>query len=65
MTLTINDEIMAKATQLFGSTKAAKQWLKRPAIGLNQQRPIDLMATRHGAEWVRDFLGRLEYGVYT
>jgi putative toxin-antitoxin system antitoxin component (TIGR02293 family) len=58
-------EVLAKATAVFGSGEAAEQWLERPAIGLNQRRPIDLLATPAGMELVEDFLGRLEYGVYT
>jgi uncharacterized protein (DUF2384 family) len=34
-------------------------------MGLDGQRPIDLLQTVQGAELVNDFLGRLEYGVYT
>lgn len=57
-------EILAKATAVFGSQEEAEKWLERPAIGLNQRRPIDLLATPAGVEMVEDFLTRLEYGVY-
>jgi len=57
-------EILAKATAVFGSQEEAEQWLERPAIGLDQRRPIDLLATPAGVEMVEDFLLRLEYGVY-
>ncbi len=57
-------EILAKATAVFGSKKGAEQWLEQPAMGLNQRRPIDLLATPAGVELVEDFLVRLEYGVY-
>jgi putative toxin-antitoxin system antitoxin component (TIGR02293 family) len=57
-------EILAKETAVFGSQEDAEQWLERPAIGLNQRRPIDLLATAAGVEMVEDFLTRLEYGVY-
>ena len=57
-------EILAKATTVFGSKKEAEQWLEQPAMGLNQRRPIDLLATPAGVELVEDFLVRLEYGVY-
>lgn len=57
-------EILAKATEVFGSQKEAEQWLERPAIGLNQRRPIELLATPAGVELVEEFLTRLEYGVY-
>ena len=57
-------EILAKATAVFGSQEEAEQWLERPAIGLDQRRPLDLLATPAGVELVEDFLQRLEYGVY-
>ena len=57
-------EILAKATAVFGSKKEAEQWLEQPAMGLNQRRPINLLATPAGVELVEDFLVRLEYGVY-
>lgn len=56
--------ILAKATAVLGSQQEAEQWLERPATGLNQRRPIDLLATPAGVELVEDFLQRLEYGVY-
>jgi putative toxin-antitoxin system antitoxin component (TIGR02293 family) len=57
-------EILARATAVLGSKEEAEQWLERPATGLNQRRPIDLLATPAGLELVEDFLARLEYGVY-
>ena len=53
------------ATQVFGSRKEAKIWLRRPAMGLDHRDPIDFVATPEGIELVRKFLGRLEYCVYT
>ncbi len=58
-------EILSKATTIFGSQEEAEQWLERPAIGLNQRRPIDLLASSAGLELVEDHLVRLEYGVYS
>lgn len=57
-------EILAKATDIFGSQADAEQWLERPAVGLDQRRPIDLLGTPAGVELVEDYLDRLEYGVY-
>jgi putative toxin-antitoxin system antitoxin component (TIGR02293 family) len=57
-------EVLAKATAVFGSKEEAEQWLETPATGLDQRRPIDLLATPAGVELVEDFLVRLEYGVY-
>ncbi|MBC9879938.1 DUF2384 domain-containing protein [Bradyrhizobium sp. INPA01-394B] len=56
-------EILAKATDVFGSQEEAEQWLERPAIGLDQRRPIDLLATPVGIELVEQYLARLAYGV--
>jgi putative toxin-antitoxin system antitoxin component (TIGR02293 family) len=57
-------EILAKATLVFGSQDEAEQWLDRPAIGLDQRRPLDLLATPAGLKLVEDHLERLEHGVY-
>ena len=58
-------EIVAKATDIFGSRDKAELWLTQPAIGLNQRRPIDLLATPAGIELVETFLQRVDHGVYT
>jgi putative toxin-antitoxin system antitoxin component (TIGR02293 family) len=57
-------EILTKATDILGTQAEAEQWLERPAIGLDQRRPIDLLGTPAGVELVEDHLQRLEYGVY-
>jgi putative toxin-antitoxin system antitoxin component (TIGR02293 family) len=57
-------EILSRATAVLGSQEEAEQWLERPAIGLDQRRPIDLLTTPAGVELVDQFLKRLEYGVY-
>jgi putative toxin-antitoxin system antitoxin component (TIGR02293 family) len=58
-------EILAKATRVLGSQDEAEQWLRRPAIGLDQRRPVELLTTPAGVKLVEDYLGRLEYDVYT
>jgi putative toxin-antitoxin system antitoxin component (TIGR02293 family) len=58
-------EILAKAIDVFGSQDDAEAWLDRPAIALEQRRPVDLLATPPGVRLVEDLLGRIEYGVYT
>ncbi len=57
-------EILAKATDVFGSREAAERWLEHPAIGLNQRRPLDLLATPAGVEMIENFLEPIDYGVY-
>lgn len=58
-------EILSRATEIFGGQAQAEQWLSRPALGLGQRRPIELLATLAGVELVENHLTQLEYGVYT
>jgi len=58
-------EILAKATTIFGSQGEAELWLERPALGLDNNRPIDLLSTPAGVELVEAHLERIEFGVYT
>ena len=58
-------EVLARATDVFGAQSEAELWLVRPAMGLDQRSPIELLASPAGAEVVEDFLTRIEYGAYT
>jgi len=58
-------EILVQAVAVFGAQADAEDWLLQPAMGLNRRRPIDLLASPTGVALLEDFLGRLEYGVYT
>jgi putative toxin-antitoxin system antitoxin component (TIGR02293 family) len=58
-------EIVGKATEVFGSTDEAEHFLEKPAIGLDQNRPLDLLTTPAGVELVETYLERIRYGVYT
>ncbi len=58
-------EILGRATALFGTQAEAEEWLERPAMALEQRKPIDLLSTPAGVEMVEEHLTRLEYGVYT
>jgi putative toxin-antitoxin system antitoxin component (TIGR02293 family) len=57
--------IREQAIQVFGSYEAAEWWMTHPVMGLDGQRPIDMLGTFLSREQVSDFLYRLEYGVYT
>jgi putative toxin-antitoxin system antitoxin component (TIGR02293 family) len=57
-------EILAQAAAVFGSREEAERWLNEPALGLDQRRPIDLLATPAGVALVEEHLGRLRYSVY-
>ena len=58
-------EILGRAIDVLGSKEEAERWMARPAIGLENRKPIDLLASAAGAEAVENYLTRLEYGVYT
>jgi putative toxin-antitoxin system antitoxin component (TIGR02293 family) len=58
-------EVLAKATEVFGSQKAGEEWLSTPAVALVGQKPIELLSTPVGTEMVERLLGRIEFGVYT
>ena len=57
-------EIFAHAVDVMGSADAAEAWLNKPAIGLANRTPVDLLATSAGVEAVEEYLTRLEYGVH-
>lgn len=58
-------ELLVRATTVFGGQEQAERWLSSNVMGLDCWRPIDLLQTSVGAQLLDDFLGRLEYGVYT
>ncbi|MGL4316119.1 MAG: antitoxin Xre/MbcA/ParS toxin-binding domain-containing protein [Pseudomonas sp.] len=57
-------EAMAVATVVFGDRDAAARWMQLPALGLNGQKPIELVLSPDGLKKVLVFLERLKYGVY-
>lgn len=58
-------EVYGRATEILGDDELARDWLLKPAIGLENRRPVDLLSTSAGMEAVEDYLTRIEYGVYT
>jgi putative toxin-antitoxin system antitoxin component (TIGR02293 family) len=57
--------IVAQATRVFGSKEEAELWLERSAAPLGNEKPIDLIRTPPGVQLVKQYLTRIEYGVYT
>jgi putative toxin-antitoxin system antitoxin component (TIGR02293 family) len=51
-------------TRVFGTQEAALQWFRKPAIGLEGKRPIELLSTSFGTALVLDLLTRIQFGVY-
>jgi putative toxin-antitoxin system antitoxin component (TIGR02293 family) len=58
-------ELFSRVEAIFGSKEEAEGWFERPAIALDQHKPIDMLSTVAGVELIEDHLTRLEYGVYT
>lgn len=57
--------VLSKATEVFGSRAHAKAWMERPALALDNARPVDLLESPQGVDLVMALLTRLEYGVYS
>jgi putative toxin-antitoxin system antitoxin component (TIGR02293 family) len=57
--------LLGQATKVFGSPEGAEEWMTEPALGLEYQRPIEVLTTNPGALLVHQYLGRIEFCVYT
>lgn len=58
-------KVFAHAIGVIGSEEAAGAWMTKPAIGLENRKPVDLLATYPGMDLVEQYLTRIEHGVYT
>ncbi|GAA5172301.1 type II RES/Xre toxin-antitoxin system antitoxin [Viridibacterium curvum] len=56
--------VTQQAMDILGSQEAAEAWLAKPAIGLDRNRPIDLISTSAGTGAVKALLKRMNYEVY-
>lgn len=54
-----------QATEVFGSREIAEAWLIHPVSALNGRIPIELLSSRWGSNAVREYLIRVDHGVYT
>ena len=54
--------IFNKGTEVFGEKAAFLRWLEKPAHGLGENIPFDMMKTSDGIDLVMDELIRIEYG---
>jgi Uncharacterized conserved protein len=57
-----NERLLSKAVEVLGSREAVEAWLVLPAIGLDGQRPGDLLATPAGAHAVEALLDEIKRG---
>ncbi len=56
-------EIFERAKELFDDEVKARAWLKRPALALGGETPLDFAKRERGAREVLDMIDRLEHGV--
>jgi len=51
-----------KGAEVFGSIDDFSHWISRPAYGLGNQVPIDIIDTMTGIDLINEELVRIEYG---
>lgn len=59
------EDLVQLAAAVFGGRGQALAWFRRRAMFLDDQRPVDLLATPEGLGVVQDYLVRIAYGVYS
>lgn len=57
-------ELLTKAEDVLGSSERAVDWMLKPAMALENRRPIELLTTPVGTHLVDDVIERMRYGVY-
>lgn len=58
-----SDKVFKIVCKVFEDETNAKEWLRRPQIGLGGLIPLEMMRTEEGAKEVEDLLGRIEHGI--
>ena len=56
-------DVYSRGNTVFGSQEKFKDWIMLTNKALNNMRPMDLLASRYGAQMVLDEIGRIEYGI--
>ena len=59
-----NNEVFAKATEVLGSENAVETWMNEPCIGLDSEKPVNLVTTPAGVARVKTYLDCIEHGAY-
>lgn len=55
--------LLARASEVFTTPEAARQWLNQPVRALGDKIPLEYARTEVGAALVMQILGRIEHGV--
>ncbi|WP_404940361.1 antitoxin Xre/MbcA/ParS toxin-binding domain-containing protein [Pseudomonas chlororaphis] len=58
------ERIRTLTEHVLGTRKLADYWISQRAIGLGHLAPCYVLSSYQGYQQVRDFLARLEYGIY-
>ena len=56
-------EIMAMGSEVFGDRDNFLAWLSMSSVALGNEKPMELLGSRFGAEMVMDELGRIAHGI--
>jgi putative toxin-antitoxin system antitoxin component (TIGR02293 family) len=56
--------LLAKAAEVFGTREEAEESLNKPALTLENKRPIELLSTTVGAQCVECLLAQMEHDVH-
>jgi putative toxin-antitoxin system antitoxin component (TIGR02293 family) len=54
--------LQIKGNKVFGEATSFRRWLEKPAYGLDDQVPLDLLETSGGIDLVMEELDRIAYG---
>ena len=54
--------LFEKGTDVFGSIDHFRRWMDKPAYGIGEQVPFELLHTSGGIDLIMDELIRIEYG---
>jgi putative toxin-antitoxin system antitoxin component (TIGR02293 family) len=54
--------LQIKGSKVFGEAPSFRRWLEKPAYGLDDQVPLDLLETSGGIDLVMEELDRIAYG---
>lgn len=54
--------LQIKGKEVFGNATTFRRWLEKPAYGLDEQAPLDLLETSGGIDLVMEEIERIAYG---
>lgn len=57
--------LYAQALHVFGNMEKAKEWMQTPLPVFAGERPMGLLDTFEGRQWVSQVLRKIEYGEFT